>query len=115
MATRSIAAVLTAAVVGAGSRWALGLLAGGSCGLLVANVFGCILVGWASSSQQHKWDQAWLTVGLCGSLTSFAAVAVSLAVALEDQRWANAGLWGIATLVCCVVGFDLGRSLGDRK
>ncbi|MEC9473869.1 MAG: CrcB family protein [Actinomycetota bacterium] len=114
MTTRSIAAVLTAAVVGAGGRWALGLLAGASCGLLAANVFGCILIGWASSTQQDRWSQVWLTVGLCGSLTSFAGFAVSLGVALEDQRWANAGFWGLATLVCCVVGFDLGRSLGNR-
>ena len=94
MATRSIAAVVAAAIVGAGSRWAFGSLIGDSCGLLVANIIGCALIGWASSSRQSRWDQAWLTAGLCGSLTSFAGLAVLLGVGLEEQRWTFVILWG---------------------
>ena len=101
MATRSIAAVVAAAIVGAGSRWAFGSFFGDSCGLLVANIIGCALIGWASSSRQSRWDQAWLTAGLCGSLTSFAGLAVLLGVGLEEQRWTFVVLWGMATLVSC--------------
>tara|TARA_Y100001970_G_scaffold226257_1_gene279719 strand:- start:4596 stop:4943 length:348 start_codon:yes stop_codon:yes gene_type:complete len=115
MTTRSVTAVLTAAVIGASARWSLGIIAGESCGLLAANICGCILIGWASSPRQEKWDSIWFTVGLCGSLTSFAALAVSLGAALEDQRWSFAVLMGLATIAGCGVGFDLGRSLGDRK
>ena len=115
MTTRVVTAVFTAAVTGAGARWALGVIAGESCGLLVAIICGCILIGWASSSRQVRWNSLWFTVGLCGSLTSFAAVAVSLGGALEDQRWSFAVLVALATIVGCGVGFDLGRSLGDRK
>ena len=115
MTTRSVTAVLIAAVVGAGSRWTLGVIVGGSYGLLASNIFGCLLIGWASSSNQEKWNSLWFTVGLCGSLTSFAALAVSLGAALENQRWSFAVLWFLATFVGCGFGFGLGRSLGDRK
>ena len=115
MATRSIAAVVAAAIVGAGSRWAFGSLIGDSCGLLVANIIGCALIGWASSSRQSRWDQAWLTAGLCGSLTSFAGLAVLLGVGLEEQRWTFVVLWGMATLVSCGVSFDLGRLFGNAR
>ena len=115
MTTRVATALLIAAVIGAGARWTLGVIAGESCGLLAANICGCILIGWASSSPQAKWESLWFTVGLCGSLTSFAALAVSLGAALEGQRWSFAALIALATIVGCGVGFDLGKSLGDRQ
>ncbi|HAF69361.1 MAG TPA: hypothetical protein DCX77_07105 [Acidimicrobiaceae bacterium] len=115
MAIRSMAAVLIAAVTGAASRWGFNSLIGNSCGLLAANIIGCALIGWASSSHQSKWDQTWLTVGLCGSLTSFAGLAVLLGTGLEQQRWAFVVLWGLATLVGCGASFDLGRSFGDTR
>ena len=115
MATRSIAGVVGAAIAGAGSRWVFGSLIGDSCGLLLANIIGCALIGWASSSHQSHWDRAWLTAGLCGSLTSFAGLAVLLGVGLEEQRWSFVFLWGIATLVSCGISFDLGRSFGNAR
>ena len=115
MAIRSMAAVLAAAVTGAASRWAFSSLIGDSCGLLAANVIGCALIGWASSSHRSNWDQTWLTVGLCGSLTSFAGLAVLLGTGLEEQRWAFVLLWGSATIISCGVSFDLGRSVGDTR
>ncbi len=115
MAIRSMAAVIAAAVTGAASRWAFSSLIGDSCGLLAANVIGCALIGWASSSYKSNWDQAWLTVGLCGSLTSFAGLAVLLGTGLEEQRWAFVLLWGSATIISCGVSFDLGRSVGDTR
>ena len=115
MAIRSVTAVGLAAVTGAASRWAFNSLIGDSCGLLAANIIGCALIGWASSPNESNWDQTWLTVGLCGSLTSFAGLAVLLGSGLEEQRWAFVFLWGSATLISCGVSFDLGRSLGDRR
>ena len=115
MAIRSLASVLAAAVTGAASRWGFTSLLGDSCGLLAANIVGCALIGWVSTSSRSNWDQTWLTVGLCGSLTSFAGLAVLLGSGLEEQRWAFVFFWGSATLVSCGVSFDLGRSFGNAR
>ena len=88
MATRSAFAVIAAAIVGAASRWLLEVSVGPECGLLVANIEGCALIGWLSHSRRRNWDRVWLTAGLCGSLTSFSGLAVQLAIGLEAQRWA---------------------------
>ena len=115
MATRSAFAVIAAAIVGATSRWLLEVSVGPECGLLVANIAGCALIGWLSHSRRHNWDRVWLTAGLCGSLTSFSGLAVQLAIGLEAQRWAYVSLWGAASLFACGVGFDLGRSIGGAR
>ena len=115
MTTRSAAAVIAAAVVGAGSRWLLGVSVGQECGLLAANIAGCALIGWASHSQNRDWDRVWLTTGLCGSFTSFSGLAVQLAIGLEAQRWSYISLWGASSLLGCGIGFDLGRSLGRTR
>ena len=115
MTTRSASAVMVAAAVGAGSRWFLGISVGQECGLLVANIAGCALIGWASHLQEQKWDQVWLTAGLCGSFTSFSGLAVQLATGLEAQRWSYVSLWAAASLLGCGVGFNLGRSFRGSR
>ncbi len=115
MTIRSAFAVIAAAAVGAGARWLFGVSVGQECGLLAANILGCVLIGWAVHAQRRIFNQVWLTAGLCGSLTSFSALAVQLAVGVEAHQWSYVSIWGTASLLGCGVGFDIGRSLGGAR
>ncbi|HBV24527.1 MAG TPA: hypothetical protein DEB44_01200 [Acidimicrobiaceae bacterium] len=115
MRVRPVVAVSTAAVVGATSRWGLESLAGQDFGLFIANVAGCGLIGLAVGSQENRWDQSWLTIGLCGSLTSFASFTLLLARSLESSNWSHALAWCCITLCSCCFSFVVGSRIRSRK
>ena len=96
---RIVAAVAAAGVIGAAARWALATTLDGDWALLIANVVGCAVVGWAAARHQRTRSpprqtaaaagpavSPWLAAGFCGALTSMSALALQLARYLDDGR-----------------------------
>jgi fluoride ion exporter CrcB/FEX len=106
MTARDLTGVVVGAVVGATMRWLLGELLGGDGGLLVANIVGCAVIGWATTRSNPG---PWLTAGWCGALTSFSALSLQLASQLDGGDPGRATLWLAVTLVGCAAGFSTGR------
>ena len=73
---RSWAVVAISAAIGAALRWAAVGLIGDRPGLLLCNVLGCGVIGYAVGQSSGPW----LTAGLCGALTSCSAIALQVAV-----------------------------------
>lgn len=107
MTPRLAVGVVIGGVIGATMRWGLGELMGDRPGLLVANALGCLLFGWALAAGQGPW----LTVGKCGALTSFSALALQLAVDVDEAEFAAAASWLAVTVVLCLGAFRLGRQV----
>ena len=105
MTPRHALGVVIGGVIGAVGRWGFGELMGANPGLLVANALGCLVLGWAVAAGQGPW----LTAGACGALTSFSALALQLAVDLDQTRYVAATSWLVVTVVLCTGAFRLGR------
>ncbi len=113
MTAREPVGVVVGAIVGAGARWALGEVIDPDAALLVVNVVGCLVIGWALGAGHG----AWLTAGLCGSLTSFSALALQIAVLLDGSSYGAAVGWLGATVMGCGFAFAGGTHaarLGTR-
>ncbi len=97
-----VGAIILAGVAGASLRWVAAALWHPRAALLVVNIAGCVLVGWALKRNRLG---AWFSVGLCGALTSFSAVAIELAMDIDNAQVGTAALWLVATLVGCAAAF----------
>lgn len=105
MTARDALGVVVGAIGGATLRWSLATAIEASAALLVVNVVGCLVIGWALATRRG----AWLTAGLCGALTSFSALALQLAVLLDESSYGCAVAWLAATVVGCGLAFAVGR------
>ncbi len=92
---RSWAVVAISAAIGAALRWAAVGLIGDRPGLLLCNVLGCGVIGYAVGQSSGPW----LTAGLCGALTSCSAIALQVAVDFDAGHYATAVGWLLATVV----------------
>lgn len=128
MQRRIVVAVAAAGVFGAAVRWGLATQLDGNWALLVANVVGCGVVGWATARQhanhrrvrprqlstrslrQDDGGSPWLTAGFCGALTSMSALALQLARHLNDGRVGTAAAWLGLTIAACTSAFVAGRA-----
>lgn len=127
MSLRVAATVAAAGIVGAAARWSIAARLDDNWALLIVNVGGCGIVGWASARhERHRQrrpvrrgiDSAYrrvvgpspgLTVGFCGALTSMSALALQLARHLDDGRIATAGAWLGLTAAACTAAFVMSR------
>ena len=122
MQFRIVAAVAAAGVIGAAGRWALATQLDSDWALLIANVVGCIVIGWATarhertrrsprpmSARAGSGPSPWLAAGFCGALTSMSALALQLAAYLDDGRVSTAFAWLGLTIVACTAAFVCGR------
>ena len=105
MTARDALGVVVGAIVGATARWTLAEAVDADAALLLVNIVGCLVIGWALATHRG----AWLTAGLCGALTSFSALALQVAVLLDQSSYGSAGAWLLATIVGCGLAFLLGR------
>lgn len=123
-------AIASAAVLGAGVRWALSATidtdpAGIGWATLAANLAGCLVLGIVAArlvpgrpGQAHApaelegWRRA-VAVGFCGGLTTFSTLAVAVAVGLRDGRAlvaaSDLGLSVVTGLGAVVLGVAIGR------
>lgn len=128
MTRRTIATVAIAGVIGAAARWATAAQLDGAWALLAANVVGCALVGWVTARHErirhllHRGGTSigpapspWLAAGFCGALTSMSALALQLAVYLDDGRVGTAFAWLGLTIVACTLAFVAGRIVATAR
>ena len=123
MRGRVAVAVAAAGIVGAAVRWSAAAQIDDGWALLVVNVIGCGVIGWAtarherprhrrpaparigSTSPTDAGPSPALTAGFCGALTSMSALALQLARHLDEGRIATAGAWLALTLAACTAAF----------
>ena len=79
-------------------------------GLLVVNVIGCAVMGWAITCAAAR---PWLTAGWCGALTSYSALAVDTARTLDAGEWVTAVGWLLATTGLAALAFGVGRQMAQ--
>ena len=123
MRRRVAAAVAAAGIVGAAVRWGVAAQLDDNWALLVANVIGCGVIGWATARHERTRHRRparpriggasppdvgpspVLTAGFCGALTSMSALALQLARYLDEGRVATAGAWLALTIAACTAAF----------
>ncbi len=109
-------------------RWGIAARLDDNWALLIVNVIGCGVVGWATARHEQTRHRGLvqpgmgsrsrgiagpspgLTVGFCGALTSMSALALQLARHLDDGRVATAGAWLGLTAAACTAAFVMSRS-----
>lgn len=127
MSLRVAATVAAAGIVGAAIRWSVATQVDDNWALLIVNVMGCAIVGWATARHERirhrgpvrrgidSTDRSvagpspGLTAGFCGALTSMSALALQLARHLDDGRIATAGAWLGLTAAACTAAFVMSR------
>lgn len=127
MSLRVAATVAAAGIVGAAVRWSVATQIDDNWALLIVNVIGCGVVGWAtarherarhrrlvqpgigSASRSAAGPSPGLTAGFCGALTSMSALALQLARHLDDGRIATAAAWLGLTAAACTAAFVMSR------
>ena len=128
MGCRIALTVAVAGIVGAAGRWVVATRINDDWALLVVNVVGCGLIGWAVARAERGYAQGrprpgshgtpggpavpspWLAAGFCGALTSMSAFALQLARLLDDGRIGTAGAWLGLTAAACTAAFIGGRA-----
>ena len=128
MRRRIAVTVAMAGIVGTAGRWVVATRINDDWALLVVNVVGCGLIGWAVAragrlhAQRHPRPGShgapgspavpspWLTAGFCGALTSMSALALQLARLLDDGRVGTAGAWLGLTVAACTAAYVAGRA-----
>lgn len=123
MRRRVAAAVAAAGIVGAAVRWGVAAQIDDSWALLIVNVIGCGIIGWATARRERYRHRRparsgigstrptdanpspALTAGFCGALTSMSALALQLARYLDEGRVATAGAWLALTIAACTAAF----------
>ncbi|WP_420625340.1 fluoride efflux transporter FluC [Candidatus Poriferisodalis sp.] len=129
MGRRIALTVAVAGIVGAAGRWAVATQIHDDWALLVVNVVGCGLIGWAVARAERGYAQGrprpgshgtpgspavpspWLAAGFCGALTSMSALALQLARLLDEGRVGSAGAWLGLTVAACTGAFITGRAV----
>lgn len=115
MTTPIVLAIALGGAVGAVARWATTLLAAGTLGpqwpvgTFVANLLGCLLLGWLrpwSEGAAPAWLVAGLGIGFCGAYTTFSTFALDAVALAREQGVRAAGLYVAFSVVggiACVV------------
>ena len=119
----AVAAVFVAGMLGSALRYSLGVLIPNSTtefptATLIINVVGAFALGYLTSRlwpTAPVWLRAALGPGLLGSFTTFSAVMVALVTLAEDDQFAVAALYLIATLVVGFGAAGLGLWIGRRR
>lgn len=106
------------AIVGALSRWGLGLWLNAISspiilGTLAANYLGCFLIGVAMAFSLSDNTKLWLTTGFLGSFTTFSAFSAEVSENLLQRKWLTAfAVFSLHTLggfACTLLAFYLIR------
>jgi CrcB protein len=92
-------------------------------GTLLVNVTGSFAIGLLSTltADDGRWavspgGRAFFMAGVCGGFTTFSAFSLQTLELMRDDRWVNAGLNVVGSVVLCLVAVWLGhlvaRALG---
>lgn len=114
-------AVGAGGAVGAMCRYAMSLLPVLQRGpfplaTFLTNLAGAVLIGLVVGASQ-RWAQIppalllFLRVGVCGGFTTFSTFSLESLVLLEDGRPGLFGLYAVLSVVLCLLGVWLGKTL----
>ena len=112
------------AVLGALSRWQLGvwlnpLISQFAFGTLLANVLGCFLIGIALGLNLQESSKLLLITGFLGSFTTFSAFSAEIGEKLLQEKWLNAIgvflLHNIVGIMATVIGVILIKSMTSGR
>lgn len=114
-------AVGAGGAVGAMCRYAISLLPVLQRGpfplaTFLTNLVGAVLIGLVVGASQ-RWAQLsptlllFLRVGVCGGFTTFSTFSLESLVLLEDGRPGLFGLYAVLSVVLCLLGVWLGKTL----
>ena len=112
------------AVLGALSRWQLGvwlnpLISQFAFGTLMANVLGCFLIGIALGLNLQESSKLLLITGFLGSFTTFSAFSAEIGEKLLQEKWLNAIgvflLHNIVGIMATVIGVILIKSMTSGR
>jgi len=81
-------------------------------GTLLANFFGCLLLG--SVLGHGPVDTLYtfaLTAGLCGALTTFSSWILELALMIKSRQYNHAALYALITPALALAGVEIGLLL----
>ncbi|PCI01142.1 MAG: fluoride efflux transporter CrcB [Alphaproteobacteria bacterium] len=113
--TTSLIAVACGGAIGAVARYAFSTMIG-SHGVLIANVFGCFLIGVlltliALKTSVNQTTHLFLTVGLLGGFTTFSTFSVETMGMIDTQKYAQAAFYILISVGGGVGAFIFGRFL----
>lgn len=108
-------AIVAGGSIGAVARYLIGRAQAtwtswpGWTGILIANLSGCLVIGFAAGipetgSEQTVWITAFLMTGFCGALTTMSSFALDLALLLHARAWAQLS-------ACCMLTLAIGIPL----
>lgn len=112
------------AVLGALSRWQLGvwlnpLISQFAFGTLLANVLGCFLIGIALGLNLQESSKLLLITGFLGSFTTFSAFSAEIGEKLLQEKWLNVVgiflLHNIVGIMATVIGVILIKSMTSGR
>ncbi len=124
MDRRSVVAVASGGVVGAGLRWLIVDRVDGGIdsaswpwGVFLANVLGCLLLGAAVTGLAARPASQVLgvTVGFCGALTTFSAFALDAAFFVRDDDWTLLIAYVAVSFSAGAAAFVTGRVAGTHR
>ncbi|NUT45493.1 MAG: CrcB family protein [Thermoactinospora sp.] len=105
---KRLGVICAGGVIGALSRYGLGLLVPGIWTTFVINVVGCFLIGVVMARTPRELPRLFLTTGVLGGFTTFSAYSVDV---LRSGQW----LYLAGTLVCALLAVQGGLALGERR
>jgi fluoride exporter len=106
---RELAAILAGGIIGALARTGLAEAAPHNArswpwATFAVNILGAFLLGYFATRLQERlptssYKRPFLGTGLCGALTTFSTMQVELYKMAQEQQWALASAYALATLV----------------
>lgn len=80
-----------------------------------ANLIGAVLIGFivglASGAKLRSDHVLFLKPGFCGGFTTFSTFSLETLTLLEQKCYVTGGCYAVCSLVCCIAGVWIGRSL----
>jgi fluoride exporter len=80
-------------------------------GTIVANVSGCLIIGFAYGMSNRPWVRTFVAIGVCGGYTTFSSFGLQTLQLAQEERLAAAGVNIALSLVACLLAVWLGYAL----
>jgi fluoride exporter len=84
-------------------------------GTFAINIIGSFILGFAMRTFDHALVtpelRAFVTIGLCGSFTTFSTYTYETFVLAQEGEWLRAGLYSVGSLALGLIGLVLGVAL----